>query len=73
MAAPERDAAEHRRRVLEHQTKLAAERKTSDPAPSHSQLRIPLVGEVKRGAGAQPPKRRRKGKQDPAQPRLGDF
>lgn len=73
MAAPERDAAEHRRRVLEHQARLAAEQKTPNAAPSDSQLRIPLVGEVKRSDGAQPPKRRRKDKQDPDQLKLGDF
>jgi hypothetical protein len=72
MGASERDTTEHRRRVLEHQAKLAAERRTSEAAPSDPQLRIPLVGEVRRSDGAQAPKRRRK-KPNADQLKLGDF
>jgi hypothetical protein len=59
--------------VLEHQAKLAAERKTPEVAPSDPQLRIPLVGEVKRSDTGERPKRRRKDKMQPAQLKLGDF
>jgi hypothetical protein len=60
-----RDAAEHRRRVLEHQQKVAAKA----PTPSEPQLRIPLIAEVKRAKTDQPPKSKRRRKTT-VQPRL---
>lgn len=73
MSAPERDPADHRRRVLAYQAKLAAERKPSEAAPPDLQLRIPLVGEVKRSDMSERPKRQRKNKPASAQLKLDDV
>ena len=67
MAAPSRDA--HRRRVLEHQAKVEVDRST--PVPSDPQLKIRLIGEVKRSGETVEPKRARQRSRKPAQPDLG--
>ena len=69
MAAPSRDA--HRRRVLEHQAKVAVERGKPVPASSDPQLKIRLIGEVRRGDKAAEPKRSRQRSRKPGQPDLG--
>jgi hypothetical protein len=71
MAAPSRDA--HRRRVLEHQAKVDADKSASTPVPASSdpQLNIRLIGEVKRSGEMVEPKRARQRSQKPAQPDLG--
>jgi hypothetical protein len=70
MGAFARDA--HRRRVLEYQAKAATEQSAATPGPSEPQLKIPLIGEVKRSDGAPPPKRRRRRAQKHVQPELGE-
>jgi hypothetical protein len=70
MAARSRDT--HRRRVLEHQTKAATERSVAAPGPSDPQLKIPLIGEVKRTNDAPQPNRRRPRGQKHFQPELGE-
>ena len=60
MAPVSRDRKDHQRRVLEHQSKMAAERQVSGIAPPDPQLRIPLVGEVKQNEGARKPKRKKR-------------
>jgi len=69
--AASRDGSDHRRRILEHQEKIAAERRASGAEPIEPQLKIPLIGEVRR---PQPdtPKPRRPRTKKPVQPRLGD-
>jgi hypothetical protein len=41
-------ASDHRRRMLAHQEKIAAERRLEAVKPIDPQLRIPLVGEVRK-------------------------
>jgi hypothetical protein len=67
MAALSRDA--HRRRVLEHQAKIEAD--PSTPGPSDPQLKIRLIGEVKRTDETVQPKRARQRSRKRAQPDLG--
>ena len=55
MAALSRDA--HRRRVLEHQAKVAADRSAPIPPSSDPQLKILLIAEVKRSDETIEPKR----------------
>ena len=71
MAALSRDA--HRRRVLEHQAKIEADRRTPGPTPGPSdpQLKIRLIGEVKRTDETVQPKRARQRSRKRAQPDLG--
>jgi hypothetical protein len=69
MAAPSRDA--HRRRVLEHQAKVAVERGKPVPSSSDPQLKIRLIGEVKRTDETVEPKRGRRRSPKRAQPDLG--
>ena len=56
---PSRDAAEHRRRVLEHQAKVAAEKGSSPPSTTGPQLKIPLIGEVRLEEAPAPRKRKK--------------
>lgn len=72
MALIFRDARDHRRRVLEHQAGLAADRRAPDAGPADPQMRISLIGEARRGDGAPPPKRRKRAA-PPVQPKLGDI
>jgi hypothetical protein len=72
MAALSRDA--HRRRVLEHQAKVEADRSAAVPTPvpsSDPQLKIRLIGEVKHTDETVQPKRARQRPRKPAQPDLG--
>lgn len=70
MGALARDA--HRRRVLEYQAKASTEQTVPIPGPSDPQLKIPLIGEVKRSDGSTQPKRRRPRGQKHIQPELGE-
>jgi hypothetical protein len=67
MAALLRDA--HRRRVLEHQARMEADRNI--PAPPDPQLKIRLIGEVKRTDESLQPKRARRRSRKPDQPDFG--
>jgi hypothetical protein len=71
MATLSRDA--HRRRVLEHQAKIEADRSTPGltPSPSDPQLKIRLIGEVRRSDDTLQPKRGRQRPRKRAQPDLG--
>jgi len=72
MAPISRNAKDHQRRVLEHQTRMAADRRAPDAGPVDPQMRIPLVGEVKRNDAAPQPKRKKR-LDLPVQPKLGDL
>jgi hypothetical protein len=69
MAALSRDA--QRRRVLEHQAKVEADRGTPVPVSSDPQLKIRLIGEVRRSDETVEPKRARQRSRKRAQPDLG--
>ena len=69
MAALSRDA--HRRRVLEHQAKVAADQGAPVTSSSDPQLKIRLIGEVKRSDETVEPKRARQRSRKRAQPDLG--
>jgi hypothetical protein len=64
-------AQDHRRRILDHQERVATEQRTADAKPLDPQLRIPLIGEVRRPEPT-PPKRRRTKHKRPVQPQLGE-
>jgi hypothetical protein len=73
MASASRDdKGAHQRRVLEHQTRLAAERRAPDATPADPQLSIPLVGEVKRADDA-PKTKRKKRARLPDQLKFGEL
>jgi hypothetical protein len=63
---------DHRRRILEHQQRVAAEQQTPDATSSEPQLKMPLIGEVRRPEAPIPPKRRRPKRKKPIQPQLGE-
>jgi hypothetical protein len=63
-------AKDHLRRMLDHQEKIEAQKPDFHP-PSDRQLKMPLIGEVRRPEPA-PPKRPRPKTKKPAQPRLQD-
>jgi hypothetical protein len=65
-------AKDHLRRVLEHQEKIDAERQGCDRQHVDPQLKMPLIGEVRRPGAAPPPKRARPRKKTYTQPRLED-
>jgi hypothetical protein len=67
-----RDTEDHRRRMLDHQERVHARREAANLQPSDPQLKIPLIGEVRRSEPA-PPKRKRQRASKPAQPQLGDV
>ena len=69
MAALSRDA--HRRRVLEHQAKVAADQSAPVTSSSDPQLKIRLIGEVRRSDETVEPKRARQRSRKRAQPDLG--
>ena len=69
-ASPE--VRDHRRRILDHQEKVEAEQRTAAAQPSEPQLRIPLIGEVRRPEPATPKRKRSRAKK-PVQPDLGEF
>jgi hypothetical protein len=65
------ESRDHRRRVLEHQERVAAEQREAAAHPKDPQLRIPLIGEVRRPEPS-PPKRRRPRMTRSVQPGLGE-
>jgi hypothetical protein len=65
------ESRDHRRRMLEHQERVAAEQRAAAARPTDPQLKIPLIGEVRRPEPA-PPKRRRPRASKPVQPGLGE-
>jgi hypothetical protein len=71
MTASERDIGDHRQRILEHQE---AQRKRQEASPQRGdpQLKIPLIGEIRRPEAA-PPKRARQRVKKPSQPQLRDV
>jgi hypothetical protein len=56
---------DHRRRILEHLEKMEAEKPAPEPAPSDPQLKIPLIGEVRRPPEVSPPNVARGGPLNP--------
>ena len=65
------ESRDHRRRVLEHQERVEAEQREAAARPKDPQLRIPLIGEVRRPEPS-PPKRRRPRTSKTVQPGLGE-
>jgi len=65
-----RNALEHRRRVLEHQAKLAGEPRPDAEPSEGAQLKIPLVGEARLSDDVPQPKRRRRRARKRVQPEL---
>jgi hypothetical protein len=63
------ESRDHRRRMLEHQERVAAEQRAAAASPMDPQLKIPLIGEVRRPEPS-PPKRRRPKASKPVQPGL---
>jgi hypothetical protein len=59
MASGPQDPSDHRRRVLAHQMKLATGGRPQTPG-AEPQLRIPLVGEVRRAEGSAKPKSKKR-------------
>lgn len=70
MASTARTIADHRKRILEHQ-EAQARRKEAVHA-GDPQMKIPLIGEVRRPE-PEPPKRGRRRTKKPIQPTLGDV
>jgi hypothetical protein len=64
---------EHRMRVLENLTKVAAEQTAPAQQRRDPQLKIPLIGEVKRGRAQKPSSGRARRKSDTDQPDLGEL
>ncbi len=73
MGALSSKARDHRRRVLEHQEKLRARDHAPQSEPADPQLKIPLIGEVKRDEGVVARKRKLARTRKPDQPKLGDL
>ena len=73
MAAISPDAREHRRRMLAHQQKIEAQQPSAGSPRPDPQLKIPLVGEVRRGAEVSAPKAKRPPAQKRVQPKLGEL
>jgi len=67
--AASREVRNHRRRMLEHQEQVEAAQHSQAEQPSDPQLKIRLIGEVRRPEPA-PPKRRRSRKSKSIQPKL---
>lgn len=65
------ESRDHRRRVLEHQERVEAAQREAAARPKDPQLRIPLIGEVRRPEPSQP-KRRRPRTSKSVQPGLGE-
>jgi hypothetical protein len=60
---------DHRKRILDYQEQVAADQR--DALPCDPQMKIPLIGEVRRPDPA-PAKRTRQWVKKPTQPRLRD-
>jgi hypothetical protein len=71
MAAISPEARDHRRRILDYQEKIETERRGPGLPSSDAQLRIPLIGEVRRPE-APAPKRKRPRSKKQVQPRLDE-
>jgi len=72
MTSSARDIKDHRRRVLNHQ-EMQGQRQEPSPQPRDDpQLKMPLIGEVRRPDPAPPPKRSRRRVKKPIQPELGE-
>jgi hypothetical protein len=68
--AASQEIRDHRRRVLEHQEKIDAGKRRTEPRDP--QLTMPLIGEVRRPEPAPPkPRRPRLKKPELGQPELG--
>jgi hypothetical protein len=65
------ESRDHRRRMLEHQERVAAEQRAAMARAADPQLKMPLIGEVRRPEPA-PPTRRRPRPSKPVQPGLGE-
>jgi len=59
---------DHRKRILQHQEKVAAEQQSA-ARPTDAQLKIPLIGEVQQQPAATA-KRKRRGVKKPVQLKL---
>jgi hypothetical protein len=64
-------AQDHRKRILDHQERVAAEQRDVQ-RPSDPQMKIPLIGEVRRPEPV-PPKRARQRAKKSSQPQLRDV
>jgi len=64
-------AADHLRRMLDHQEKIEAEQRDSSPNPVDPQFKIPLIGEARR-LEPPTPRRGRPRTKKPIQLKLGD-
>jgi hypothetical protein len=71
MAASSRVSRDHRQRILDHQEKIEAEQRAPLAPSSDRQLKIPLIGEVRRTEPS-PPKRPRRRTKTHVQPPLGE-
>jgi hypothetical protein len=71
MAAISRVSRDHLQRILDHQEKREAEQDVPSSLSSDPQLKIPLIGEVRR-IEPTPPKRRRRRTKTHIQPTLGE-
>jgi hypothetical protein len=69
--AASRGTGDHRRRILEYQEKLEAERKPA-AKPGDPQLKMPLIGIVRRAEPA-PPNNKPQRTKKPIQPKLADL
>jgi len=69
--AASREVRDHRRRILDHQERMEATPRTPAAEAADPQLKIPLVGEVRRPKLSPPPRRRPRTKK-PVQPQLGE-
>lgn len=63
---------DHRRRILDHLEKIEAEKPVSK-APRDPQLKMPLIGEVRRLDPAPPKRGRQQRVKKPNQPQLRDV
>ncbi len=71
MTSSARDISDHRRRVLDHQEVQRKQREATSQ-PAEPQMKIPLIGEVRRPDPA-PPKRKRPRAKKPNQPQFRDV
>jgi hypothetical protein len=63
---------DHRKRILEHQEKVMAEKRDSKPDSADRQLKFPLIGEVRPPAESAPARHRARRSAKPSQPRLDE-
>jgi hypothetical protein len=70
---PSSKSREHRMRVLENQTRIAAEGTASVESQRDPQMKIPLIVEVKGSGISKSPMSRPRRKSGGVQPKLGDL